>query len=158
GRRWVFGTTDDPGAGEPDEERCVELIRTAVGLPLPIRLRPQMEGTGKTGMRFKVGAEGAASYPAGRGFLSGDAAHLMPPTGGFGGATGVQDAHNLAWTLAAVLRGHAGPALLDTYHEERHPVGEFTMAQAAARSNLRFGPGSGTAEIVDHATVTLGYR
>ena len=50
----------------------------------------------------------------GRVFLAGDAAHVVPPNGGFGGNTGVQDAHNLAWKLAAVVKGDAGPGLLDT--------------------------------------------
>jgi hypothetical protein len=60
-------------------------------------------------------------YRAGRVFLAGDAAHLSPPTGGQGLNTGVQDAYNLGWKLASVLRG--GPeSLLDTYEEERLPV------------------------------------
>ena len=55
-------------------------------------------------------------------FLAGDAAHVVPPNGGFGGNTGVQDARNLAWKLAAVVKGEAGPALLDTYEAERLPL------------------------------------
>ena len=65
----------------------------------------------------------AERYRRGRVFLAGDAAHEMPPTGGFGLNTGVQDVHNLAWKLAAVLHGWAGPSLLDTYDAERHPCG-----------------------------------
>ena len=61
--------------------------------------------------------------PTGRVFLAGDAAHVVPPNGGFGGNTGVQDAHNLAWKLAAVVKGDAGPALLDSYDAERRPLG-----------------------------------
>jgi hypothetical protein len=57
----------------------------------------------------------------------------MPPTGGFGGNTGVHDAHNLAWKLALVLKGVAGDALLDTYNMERQPVGHFTVEQAYTR-------------------------
>jgi hypothetical protein len=53
----------------------------------------------------------------------------MPPTGGFGLNTGVQDAHNLAWKLAAVLNGWAGPGLLDTYEAERRPFGQFVTEQ-----------------------------
>jgi hypothetical protein len=63
-------------------------------------------------------------FQADRVFLAGDAAHRFPPTGGFGANTGIQDVHNLAWKLAAVLSGRANPALLETYHEERRPVAE----------------------------------
>jgi tetracenomycin A2 monooxygenase-dioxygenase len=62
----------------------------------------------------------------------------MPPTGGFGGNTGIHDAHNLAWKLDAVLRGAAGPRLLDTYDSERRPVAERTLAQALARLHAWF--------------------
>ena len=53
-------------------------------------------------------AEAAEAFQSGRIFIAGDAAHTMPPTGGFGGNTGIQDAHNIAWKLALVLRGTAG--------------------------------------------------
>ncbi|CEL02180.1 hypothetical protein ASPCAL03352 [Aspergillus calidoustus] len=69
----------------------------------------------------------------GRVFLAGDAAHIMPPTGGMGGNTGIQDAYNLAWKLAYVLTGKASPALLTTYSTERQPAAERTMQQAFAR-------------------------
>jgi hypothetical protein len=65
----------------------------------------------------------ADSYRAGRVFLAGDSAHQYIPTGGFGLNTGIADADNLAWKLAAVLRGWGGHALLDSYHDERRPVG-----------------------------------
>src|SRR5688500_19293510 len=55
-------------------------------------------------------------YDSGRVFLAGDSAHAMPPNGGFGGNTGVQDAHNLAWKLAMVLRGEAGSELRSEEH------------------------------------------
>ena len=72
----------------------------------------------------------AERYRVGRVFLAGDAAHHMPPTGGFGMNTGVQDVHNLAWKLAAVLHGWAGPGLLDTYEAERLPYGRAITEQA----------------------------
>jgi putative polyketide hydroxylase len=154
GRHWVFGTADDPASPTPDEDRCVELVQAAAGIPAPVHIRPQIPGTTVT--RFRVGASVAATFRSGPVFLIGDAAHLMPPTGGFGGATGVQDAHNLAWKLAAVLRGDAGEALLDTYDEERRPVAHLTMRQALARSKFRFGS-EPPDEILDRATVMLGY-
>ena len=64
----------------------------------------------------------------------------MPPTGGFGGNTGVADAHNLAWKLALVLDGSAGPGLLETYDAERRPVGELTVEQAYTRYVVRLDP------------------
>jgi hypothetical protein len=76
----------------------------------------------------------AAEYRRGRTFLAGDAAHEMPPTGGFGLNTGVQDVHNLAWKLAAVLAGAASDHLLDTYHDERHPVGRLVTEQSLANT------------------------
>jgi hypothetical protein len=77
-------------------------------------------------------------------FLAGDAAHVVPPNGGFGGNTGVQDAHNLAWKLAAVVNGDAGPALLDTYEAERLPLCELTVQQAYTRYATRVVPERGT--------------
>ncbi|KAK4503485.1 hypothetical protein PRZ48_004400 [Zasmidium cellare] len=68
----------------------------------------------------------------GRCLLAGDAAHRMPPSGGFGGNTGVQDAHNLAWKLAYVLKGQAGPSLPETYEEERYPIAKHTVENALA--------------------------
>ena len=80
----------------------------------------------------------------GRVFLAGDAAHVVPPNGGFGGNTGIQDAHNLAWKLAAVVKGEAGPALLDTYEAERLPLCELIVQQAYTRYATRVVPERGT--------------
>ncbi len=76
----------------------------------------------------------AEHYGHGRVFLAGDAAHEMPPTGGFGLNTGVQDVQNLAWKLAGVLQGWAAPAVLDTYDVERQPVGRAITEQSLANS------------------------
>ena len=65
----------------------------------------------------------AERYRAGRVFIAGDAAHLFTPTGGFGMNTGIDDAANLAWKLAAVVQGWGGPRLLDSYEAERKPIG-----------------------------------
>ena len=102
--------------------RCAEVVRAAVGVP---DLRVEILGVDP----WVAAAEVAERYRAGRVFLAGDAAHLMPPTGGFGLNTGVQDAHNLAWKLAAVLQGWAAPGLLDTYEAERRPFGQYVTEQ-----------------------------
>jgi 2-polyprenyl-6-methoxyphenol hydroxylase-like FAD-dependent oxidoreductase len=75
-------------------------------------------------VRFRLHHRGVERYRKGRVFLAGDAAHIHSPAGGQGMNTGIQDSINLAWKLALVLRGVGGEALLDSYHEERHPVGQ----------------------------------
>jgi hypothetical protein len=83
----------------------------------------------------------------GRVFLAGDAAHVVPPNGGFGGNAGVLDARNLAWKLAAVVKGEAEPALLDTYDAERGPLSRQTVEQAYNRYALRVVPERGTDDV-----------
>jgi 2-polyprenyl-6-methoxyphenol hydroxylase-like FAD-dependent oxidoreductase len=93
--------------------------------------------------RFTDMARQAASYRKGRVLLAGDAAHVHPPDGGQGLQTGVQDAVNLGWKLAQVVKGTSPESLLDTYHAERHPVAarvlRNTMASSrfAAQTNAR---------------------
>ncbi|MFF4687365.1 FAD-dependent monooxygenase [Streptomyces sp. NPDC001307] len=77
--------------------------------------------------RFHSDERQAPAYRVGRVFLAGDAAHVHTPAGGQGMNTGLQDAANLSWKLAAVVTGHADPALLDTYQAERHPVGRSVL-------------------------------
>jgi 2-polyprenyl-6-methoxyphenol hydroxylase-like FAD-dependent oxidoreductase len=85
--------------------------------------------------RFTDAARQAATYRAGRVLLAGDAAHVHAPNGGQGLNIGVQDATNLGWKLAQVVRGESPDALLDTYHAERHPIAarvlQTTLAQTA---------------------------
>ena len=87
--------------------------------------------------RFTDAARQAAAYRRGRVLLAGDAAHIHAPDGGQGLNLGVQDAANLGWKLAQVIKGASPDSLLDTYHAERHPVGaqvlQTTMAQVALR-------------------------
>ena len=85
---------------------------------------------------WTASAHVAEQYVHGRIFLAGDAAHEMPPTGGFGFNTGVQDVHNLAWKLAAVLKGAASPSLLETYHDERQPVARAITEQSLINADV----------------------
>jgi 3-(3-hydroxy-phenyl)propionate hydroxylase len=89
--------------------------------------------------RFTDMTRQAAEYRKGRVLVAGDAAHIHPPDGGQGLQTGVQDAFNLGWKLAQVVKGVSSESLLDTYHTERHPVAarvlRNTMASVALRRN-----------------------
>jgi hypothetical protein len=108
---------------------------------------------------WTAAAAHAARFRDGRVFLVGDAAHVMPPTGGFGGNTGVADAHNLAWKLAMVLGGTAGRGLLDTYDPERRPVCDLIVEQAYTRYVLRVDPSlprDGLAPPLDDPSLELG--
>jgi putative polyketide hydroxylase len=164
GLHWVFGTgyrPDQDALEDFTDQRVAELVRAAAGLPdLEVRLRPQIPGTDLKVLGFTIGAHLARGYRAGRVFLVGDAARIVPPTGGLGGSTGIQDTHNLAWKLAAVLHGQAGAGLLDSYHDERHRVGRLVMEQALARFQFRMAQGGGGQgpPLIDHAAVALGYQ
>ena len=125
--RWLFNVAYDPDRGEtPDTftpPRCVALIKAAIGLPdLDVEIMSVLP--------WEAAALVADHFQVGRTFLVGDAAHVMPPAGGFGLNTGVQDAHNLAWKLALVLKGAANAALLDTYETERRPVARVVVDRA----------------------------
>lgn len=86
--------------------------------------------------RFTDVARQADRYRAGRVLLAGDAAHIQLPAGGPGMTTGIQDAANLGWKLAAQVRGDAPAGLLDTYHSERHPVAERMLTFVRAQGLL----------------------
>jgi putative polyketide hydroxylase len=122
----MFITTYVPGKGETADQftpqRCRELLIKAFGEQMDIDI-------------IEVAAwqpyeQVADQFRCGRVFLVGDSAHTMPPFKAGGANTAIQSAHNLAWKLAAVLNGTAGPELLATYHAERHPVGRFAARQS----------------------------
>lgn len=106
----------------------------------------------------------AESYRAGPVFFVGDAAHLMPPNGGFNMNTGLQDVHNLCWKLAAVLGGWADETLLDTYDRERRPIALYNAAEAVRNlKTLVDKDESGRAAMFRkdhyvHPGLALGYR
>lgn len=158
---WIFNAGFAPERGEKledfTEQRCIDLVRKAIGLPdLAVEVISVLP--------WEMAARAAERLVAGRVFIAGDAAHLMPPVGGFGASTGIQDAQNLAWKLALVLRGLAGPDLLKTYESEREPVNWFTTEQARLRyqeSNRRWSADAGERAEVGMAhdlVVMLGYH
>jgi putative polyketide hydroxylase len=129
--RWLYGRSWDPERERLEDytdARLAGLVRTAAGVAdLPVRVLAKGS--------FSFAAQVAGRYRAGRAFLVGDAAQRMTPRTGMGMNTAVAEGHDLGWKLAWVLRGWAGPALLDTYEAEWRPVG----ARRAARS-AREGP------------------
>lgn len=157
--RWLMAVQYVPERGERPEdfthEHCRELVRRAAGRSdVGVRIVDTRS--------WEAAAAVADRYQDGRVFLVGDSAHVMPPTGGFGGNTGIQDAYNLAWKLDAVTRGAAGPGLLDTYDQERRPTADSTVAQAVARLQAWFkDPGQRLpppVAIIRDEAVIFGYR
>lgn len=128
----MFITTYLPGEGETAEqftpERCVELLTKAVGEPIDIDVIEIVP--------WQPYERVADQFACGRVFFVGDAAHTMPPFKAGGANTAIQSADNLAWKLAAVVNGLADPALLSTYHAERHPVGRFNARQSLTGPSL----------------------
>ncbi|MGW0826264.1 FAD-dependent monooxygenase [Streptomyces sp. NPDC002845] len=111
---------DVPDSEPLELDEVKEITRLALGRDYGMRDARWMS-------RFHSDERQAPVYRVGRAFLAGDAAHVHTPAGGQGMNTGLQDAANLGWKLAAVLGGHADPALLDTYQAERHPVGRAVL-------------------------------
>jgi putative polyketide hydroxylase len=127
GDRWIYGIRRDPGSGPATgftEERFMRLIALGAGAP---SVRPRIERTGT----FTFAAQVAERFRRGSAFLVGDAAHRVTPRGGTGMNTAIRDGYDLGWKLAWVLRGWAGPALLDSYEAERRPVAEHNVARSA---------------------------
>jgi 2,4-dichlorophenol 6-monooxygenase len=121
---------DDPRA--QSDEKVEADVRSALGIgDLPMRIHKIT--------RWSVDAVLASSFRVGRVFLLGDAAHRHPPTGGLGLTSAIHDAQNLGWKLAAVLRGVAAPALLDTYQAERRPVDERNCQRSLENAVNHFG-------------------
>jgi 3-(3-hydroxy-phenyl)propionate hydroxylase len=118
------GQTDEPTLG--DLSRLLVSVR---GTDYGLRSATSIS-------RFTDATRQAASYRKGRVLLAGDAAHVHSPMGGQGLGTGVQDAVNLGWKLAQVVKGTSPESLLDTYHAERHPVGARVLRTTMALNAL----------------------
>ena len=106
--------------------------------------------------QFRISMRLAARYREGQVFLAGDASHIHPPTGGQGMNTGIQDAYNLAWKLALVMRGKAPASLLDSYEAERRPVAEDVIARTVAES-MNIGGSGGARDRLADTQIRVSY-
>ncbi len=122
---WLMSREYDPAQGEPDlsDEAVIAATRSLIGDP---DIEVRVKGTST----WQVNNLVATEYRKGRVFIAGDAAHRHSPSGGLGTNTSIQDAYNLAWKLALVVKGQAGPGLLDSYDQERQPVGQGVVDRA----------------------------
>ncbi len=159
--RWSFGFPFHPERGERREdltdERCIELIRIATGVPdLQVKILPAYPWDPMKVGVWELMARYVKRYQQGRVFLAGDSAHTVLPSGGLGAGTGIQDAFNLAWKLALVLHGKAGPALLASYEDERLPIGNLSVEQTLQRHFYRTGTAEST--LIDYSELIFGYR
>jgi 2,4-dichlorophenol 6-monooxygenase len=128
---WGYDITQPPP--DVDEKAATQIVRNLLGMP---DLEVEITGTSLWGNNEMY----ATHLHKQRVFCAGDAIHRHPPSNGLGSNTSVQDSYNLAWKLAAVLRGQAGPALLQTYTAERAPVAKqiVTRANQSSREFVQF--------------------
>ncbi len=153
--KWIYHVAYDPVKGERPEdfsiEHCKQIIQTAIG---STDIKPEILSV----LPWEASESTAVKFQENRIFLVGDSAHIMPPTGGFGSNTGIQDAHNLAWKLAAVIKGKANPKLLETYHEERYPAAKLTTDFASSMLFRAANREEGNLNNMDSLAVTVGYQ
>ncbi|HMD26536.1 MAG TPA: FAD-dependent monooxygenase [Streptosporangiaceae bacterium] len=126
---WGYDISQPPPT--VDGDKATEIVRNLLGLP---DLEVEITGTSLWGNNEMY----ATHLQRRRVFAAGDAVHRHPPSNGLGSNTSVQDSYNLAWKLAAVLRGEAGPGLLETYSQERAPVARQIVTRAN-KSSREFG-------------------
>lgn len=132
-KRWVYHIPIYPPYEKVEdytEDVFKERIRTVLGEDVPVTIRSISY--------WRMTAQIARQFRSGPVFLVGDAAHRFPPTGGLGMNTGIADAHNISWKLAAVLRGKAHNDLLETYEQERRPVAEKNCQESLDNYNKMF--------------------
>jgi 2-polyprenyl-6-methoxyphenol hydroxylase-like FAD-dependent oxidoreductase len=165
GAAGVVVSTDEPNRyalavgyrEDVTEAEWLSMIRTATGVP---DLNPVLVTEGVTNGYTSVRV--ADSFSKGRVHLIGDAVRVMPPTGGFGGNTAIMDGYYLAWKLAMVVRGEAGPGLLDSHDPERRPYADILVEQQYSAFVQRVRPDladdSLAAPIDPMSTLFFGYR
>jgi putative polyketide hydroxylase len=156
----MFITTYFPARGETaaqfTPEYCREVLTKAIGEPIELEI---IEAAA-----WQPYEQVADQFQCGRIFLVGDCGHTMPPFKAGGANTAIQSAHNLAWKLAAVLDGTADPALLTTFHAERHPVGRFAAHQSLIGPTVALidlddrGPGLPLDEEASMFSLMIGYQ
>jgi 2,4-dichlorophenol 6-monooxygenase len=132
---WVFHVTyQGEGPRNLTDEQIEKNMRLALGVgDLPMTIHKIT--------RWTIEGVLAAKFRENRVFLVGDAAHRHPPTGGLGLTSGIQDAHNLCWKLAAVLKGQADERLLDSYEAERRPVDARNIQRSMENARAHFEAG-----------------
>ena len=128
----VWGYDINQPAPVVDEAHAKKVVRDLIGVP-------DLEMTIKSVSTWTVNNMYATTLSNGRVFCMGDATHRHPPSNGLGSNTSIQDGFNLAWKLAFVLKGKAGPKLLDSYQDERAPVAKQIVTRAN-KSIEEFGP------------------
>ena len=126
--QWIAGWGFDINKGDPDlsEKNVREKIRILIGDPA---IEPDIVRTSV----WYINQAYVTQYSKGRVLCGGDAVHRHPPSSGLGNNTCVQDGHNLGWKLAFAVKGWAGPKLLDSYSQERAPVGKQVVQRATER-------------------------
>jgi putative polyketide hydroxylase len=156
-RRATVGVEYDPKTKSPadfTDAHCLELIRHALGVDLKIKILERQP--------WEMSSFVAERFISGRVFLAGDAAHTMPPTGGLGGQTAIQDGADMAWKLALVLKSQADTALLETYETERKAVAQLTVDCQTANYIERMRPDRSelkqNSPSIEYMGVALGYR
>ncbi|MEU0506156.1 FAD-dependent monooxygenase [Nocardia sp. NPDC005998] len=147
--RWVLMLSDDV---DRTPEQQIEVVQRAIGRSdIPIEL--------VTTGRWNLAGLIADHFSQGRIFLAGDAAHQLPPNrGGYGANTGIDDVHNLAWKLTAVISGASDPRLLDTYDAERRPTADLRHDQLFARADYKAFLKVDTSDtpVLDDSAIELG--
>lgn len=156
GSRWRIATIDhatlfDPPGGHVSFGELRDSALRLAGTDFGMRETPDV-------WLSRIGNETrqAVAYRSGRVFLAGDSAHIHYPAGGQGLNLGLQDAMNLGWKLAAVLRGRAPSSLLDTYEAERAPVGQDVIEDSLAQCGLFACPGREGVALRDRFNALLG--
>ncbi|WP_320065184.1 FAD-dependent oxidoreductase [Micromonospora sp. RTGN7] len=151
--QWAVSVSYDPAVesgADYTPQRCARLAAEVLGVDVPVEVLDVAA--------WEEAVEVADRYRNGRVFVVGDSAHVWPPAGAMGANAAVQDAHNLAWKLAARLRGQAEERLLDSYEDERRPVALALADITVRRQRARFGGGDPGFEDVDDVLLTLGQR